>query len=450
MTEARQIPFNKRLRELSPDDLWDLTNVHEGWHVEYKRQAISQGDLSKSLSAFANQYGGWLFIGVDEDRETNKAGSFPGIRTSSVPAELERIRNAAKDTVRPSIFYEHVVFDGPVQSIGLADGNSIIVVNIPQGPDTPYFHNDGRIYRRIGDSSSPVHISNPAELDVLSERGRIARARLEDKVTKLPEVSKGEANTPFLHLHILSDPYGIMGHRYPGRFSDFAAVMAERILPFDNIFQAVDGFVARQVGNNQEAHRRLLTWEWSSSCDSFITVPINVIPDVDRLIWPAEYSTLDSFLAEMQKSHLGITQVLDLERLLIMLMTIVLRHRRLAGQANVQGPFYVKARFENVWRRVPFVDVPEFLTHVSQFGFPLIQQADIFAPPGTSLRDFVVWPERNMPLSGDRFDVDEIRPVVEDTIRIGRHVFEAAGFPPHIILAYGETIADKYFPFSAG
>ena len=449
VNESRQVPFDKGLRELSPSDLQDLTGVHEGWYVEYKRQAITQGDLSKSLSAFANQYGGWLFIGVAENRETNTAESFPGIPTSSIPAELERLRNAAKDTVRPSIFYEHIVIDGPVDSIGLADGKSIIVVNIPQGADTPYFHTNGRIYRRVGDSSTPVHISDRAELDLLSEHGRIARSRLEDKVSKLPEVSKGEENTPFLHIHILSDPYEIMGHRYRGRFSDFAAAMAERMLPFDNIFPTTEGFVARQVQSNREPHRRLLTWELSLNCDSFITVPINVITNGGSQVGSTNYSTLQPFLAEMEKSHYGYTEALDLEQLLVLLMTIVVRHRRLAGQANIKGPFYVKARLENMWRRVPFIDVPEFLKHISEFGFPLIQQADIFAPSGTSLDSFVVWPERDTPLSGDSIDAGEIDSIIPDMIAIGRHVFYAAGIPSEIILSYAKTMAQKYFVFNS-
>ena len=129
----------------------------------------------------------------------------------------------------------------------------------------------------------------------------------------------------------------------------------------------------------------------------------------------------------MEKSHYEYTEALDLERLLILLMAIVVRHRRLAGQANIKGPFYVKARLENMWRRVPFVDVPEFLKHISEFGFPLIQQADIFAPPGTSLDSFVVWPERDTPLSGDSIDAGAIDSIVPDMMAIGLTRFLRGG-----------------------
>lgn len=445
MNEPRHLPFDNGIRELSPADLGELRSVHEGWYVEYKQAAISQRDLAKSLSSFANQYGGWLFIGVAENRETHVAETFPGIPTQSVATELEKVRNAAKDSVRPNVYFHTMVVHGPVNNIGLLEGNSIIVVNVPQGPDTPYIHIDGRVYRRVGDSSTPVHISDRAEFDRLSERGRIARARLEDKVNHLPEVSKGEEDTPFLHINIMSDPYETIGHRYSGSFADFAAVMAERMLPFDNVFPATDGFVARQVMNNQEPQRRLLTWEWSLSCDSFITLPINLLAADSPLTWPASYATVDSFFDQVETSRYRHQGVLDLERTLVNVMHLVVRHRRLAARAGVNGPFFVKVRLENMWRRVPFLDVPEYLEQMRQYGLPLIQQGDILAPPGKSLDTFAVWPERDAPRSGDALDVEETGAIIADMLEVGKHIFYAVGLPVEIIKNYSSTMADKYF-----
>ena len=72
-------PFAERLDDVSPEELIRLKGVHEGWYVEYKENQISNRDLAKSLSSFANQYGGWLFLGVSEDAQENVAAGFPEI-----------------------------------------------------------------------------------------------------------------------------------------------------------------------------------------------------------------------------------------------------------------------------------------------------------------------------------------------------------------------------------
>ena len=174
-------------------------------------------------------------------------------------------------------FYDTRVFEGPITSIGLPAGQSIVVVYIPEGPNTPYVHNDGRIYRRIADSSDPKPETDRATLDLLFQRGEQRRSRLEDRIMRSPAVSEVEREQPFIHISILSDPFEVMGHWYEGGFSDFSAVMKQPLLPFDNIFPASDGFVARQA-EGRNARDRLFTWEFTRNCHSFITLPIQTLP----------------------------------------------------------------------------------------------------------------------------------------------------------------------------
>lgn len=55
-------PFDKSIRDLEASDLAILKIVHEGWYVEYKSELVKAPALAKALSAFANTYGGWLFL----------------------------------------------------------------------------------------------------------------------------------------------------------------------------------------------------------------------------------------------------------------------------------------------------------------------------------------------------------------------------------------------------
>ena len=417
----RYRPFDNNLMDIAPTDLAVLREVHEGWYVEYKSELISLRALAKALSSFANQYGGWLFLGIVSDSETN-AQSFPGIENSTVPASLESLRNAAKDVLHPPVFYTTRVFQGPIDSIGLKEGRSIVVAHIPEGSDTPYVHNDGRIYVRIGDSSDPRPLTDRAAFDSLSMKGEQARTRLADRILKSPTISKGEENQPYIHFSILSDPFEVMGHWYVGNFADFANVMKGKLIPFDNIFSISDGYIARQTTHN-DPYTRTLTWEFSRHCHSYVTFPIPVLSTQDsKSVW-GKYSTGQEFIATFTHRSLMGVRILDLNQLLDACDAIIRRHRILVNQANVRGPFYVKAYVENVWRTIPFLDLPAFLSSISAFGLPIVQDHDILVPSGTSLETFVLIPESSeLPT--------ELPPYTSGgIIELVLHILQALGIP---------------------
>ncbi len=387
----RYTPFEKELWDISTDDLATLRDVHEGWYVEYKSEVISNRALAKSLSSFANQYGGWLFLGVSEDSNSNTAQNFPGIPANEVNGARESLRNATKDLLQPEVFYDVREFAGPIRSIGLAPDRSIIVVRIPEGPNPPYVHNDGRIYRRIGDSSDPKPVTDRSTFDLLYRRGEQARSRLARRIQRSPVVSQAEENQCFIHFSIFSDPYEVMGHWYEKGLSDFSEIMTGKALPFDNVFSTSEGFIARQISNG-DPYNRIFTWEFSRHCHSFVTLPIPIL-SIDELELEANsYTQGDTFASEIAHRGLENARILDLNIVLDVCGAIIRRHRRLVGQANVKGPFYVKARLENVWRTIPFLDLPEYLAHISEFDFPIIQQTDIITPAGTTLDTFVLSP----------------------------------------------------------
>ena len=311
-----------------------------------------------------------------------------------MPSILESLRNAAKDLLHPHVFYTTRTFEGPINPIGLKEGRSIVVADIPQGPDTPYVHNDGRIYVRIGDSSDPRPVTDRTTFDLLARRGEQARSRLEDRIRRSPMISKCEDQQPFIHFSIFSDPYEVMGHWYKGNLTDFSNVMRENSLPLDNIFSMSDGYVARQTANN-DPRNRILTWEFSRHCHSFVTLPIPVLSLRGSSEAWSTYVTGEEFVSTFSHESLESIRILDLNQTLDICEGIVKRHRILVDQANVRGPFYIKAHIENVWRTIPFLDLPDYLSHISDFGLPIVQDDEIITPEGTSLETFVVAPESN-------------------------------------------------------
>lgn len=416
----RYNPFEGQLADILPSALQKLFEVSEGWYVEYKSQAIAVKAIAKSLSAFANQYGGWLVFGVQEDSETHTAKSFPGVEKSNVSYLLQAIREASKDVLNPEVFYETREFKGPIEEVKLADGHSVIVVRIPPGAETPYIHADGRVYRRVADSSAPKPETDKSTLDRLWDRADKARTRLEKFVTRRPVKSETEKSSSYLHLSIMSDPYEVRGDYFTGSFSQFSKIMKEDPIPFDNIFSRASGFVARQAAGN-DPYNRVLTWEFDRHCHSFVTFPINVFSQpYSTGLLPYQHGS--KFNELLERAHISNSRLLDLNLILEGLTAIVARHRTLALQAGIPGPFYIKAHLENVWRSIPFLDMTSFIDYVNSHGIPVVQDDDILTPPGIDLETFILLPEKES-LSED------IKDLCLDAILIAMPVFEALGVP---------------------
>ena len=417
-------PFDERLPDIRPEQLAVLRETHEGWYVEYKSDLLPARDLAKSISSFANQHGGWLFLGVRDNRETLLAESFPGIPDERVPEGVEALRNAAKDLLSPSVYYEHRVFGGPIEAIGLEAGRSILAVQIPQSANTPHIHNDGRIYQRIGDSSQPISVSDRSTFDDLARRAAVARERLEELVRWSPPISEAEADNSYIHLMILSDPYGIMGHHYDGDFQRFVSTMREEDpIAFDNFFSMNDGYVARQAISN-DPNYRIFTWHFFRSCSSFVTIPIPALSPSQQSL----YSIGDAFgelLAERGLSH---RRVLDLNIVPDLCAAAVTRHRRLVEPQGIRGPYYIKARIENVWRTISFIDSTRYLEHLGTFGIPVVQDDEVIVPNGTTLESFALVPEASASPPG------KVEPGVEIPLLLGVQVFQALGIPSELWL----------------
>ena len=398
----RFTPFDKKLGDLLASDLEGLTDVSEGWYVEYKSELPGPRNLAKTLASFANQYGGWLFLGVDQSPGLLTARAFPGFANERIPQVLESVRNAAKDIVRPQVDYQIRALEGPIDKMGLPSNRSVVVVYVAEGSNTPYIHNDGKIYIRIGDSSSPIPATDKATFDLLYKRGEDRRSYLKALVERSQELSvEEEESQSYLRLYVLSDPYQTLGHWYDGTHSEFAATMSEISLPLDNVYSSTDGFIARQVGH-RDPYNRLFTWEFSRQCNSYVTIPMPTLPvlqksdaffvnDVDAMWKP--YSVGPRFMSRLVSKGLTSSRILNLNILASLILVIISRHRRLVGQVNVKGPFFIKARIENVWRAIPFVDLDAYMAHVERFDFPVVQTSTIMTPAGTALETFIVSPE---------------------------------------------------------
>ena len=203
----RYTPFDVDLHEVTETHMAGLREVAEGWYVEYKSEVPRPRELAKSLSSFANRYGGWLFLGIQENPADNTAATFPGVPDADVTSIVQQLRDAAKDLLQPTVPFFHHTLRGPLAELSLPSGHSIVIVRIPEGASTPYVHNDGRVYVRTGDSSSPVSATDRTTLDLLHRKAEGKISLIKDLIDRSPVVSKDEENTTYLHLALCSGPF---------------------------------------------------------------------------------------------------------------------------------------------------------------------------------------------------------------------------------------------------
>jgi hypothetical protein len=428
---VRYNPFAKAPRDIQPGDIVVLKDVREGWYVEYKRVVPSAASIAKSVSAFANHYGGWCFYGIEEKGGGDTtAGVFAGVADADLEQALSRIRDAVATNLSPAPHFDVLVLPGPVTEIALAAGHSVIAVVVPLGGNPPYVHRDGRIYRRVADRSDPAHEADRAVLDLLWERGRLRAEAL----TRLLERSEAEENTAVVRIVVGSDLLGDREQFAALSFDEFTAVIHDQrngqavSLGFDNVFCSADGYVARGVGTNNVLGPTL-TWEFSLDGHSTVSWPIgNVLPAAH-----SEYHHYDRFLkACSQRGLTGEGAIVDVGVMLPLLMAVVSTHRRLAKAANLLGPFSAKVHLHNVRRRVPFVDAPAYVEFVEKFGPPVIQSESTFAPPGTSPSSLILLQEHEVDPAAQ---MGEFLRDLKECLPIFSEMVEAFGIPAGILLS---------------
>lgn len=147
----------KKLTDIEYSDLDILTNIEEGYKVEYKSlwdDKFKKKALPKSISSFANTDGGWLFVGVNND------GTLQPISKDRTDF-AQQIGEIIRTHISPCPKFETKFITLPND-----DEHGILIIVIYEGVNPPYIC-DGTVYTRIGSSSEPIKIQHRADIDKL-------------------------------------------------------------------------------------------------------------------------------------------------------------------------------------------------------------------------------------------------------------------------------------------
>lgn len=391
-------PFSaKDLSDLQAADLSVLTEVTEGWYIEYKEQLSNAKTIAKSISSFSNTYGGWLFFGVEEDKSANTAKSFPGIPRADLDKSLKRIQQSVAANMNPASYFETKVLNGPEPSINLAKDRMVLCVHVPKSNDTPHVHSNGCIYTRVGAGSEPQPETDRHQLDILWGRKREIDEEYAQWIARQPELSKGESERPYLRLLLEGDLFRLEGKNWDLSIDSIMSIMNDpnsgMTLPVEACFPSDRGMVARQTSSLARHGDFGLTWIVGRGLRCEVWVPINASSIDGRDFYFSKelekYEGSDRFLEILQNARATDTRVLDLNQLFDILVAISNKYLALLdANGTSRKEIHAKVMMGGIWRAVPFVDSQIILDRFEKYGLPMSLTDESTVPGGDDSRSF--------------------------------------------------------------
>lgn len=389
-------PFGKALSDLQTEDLESLKQASEGWYIEYKQEVPKALALAKALSAFANTYGGWLFLGIQEESKDDPvAGSFLGIPKDEVDSALQKMRKSASDSINPTPHFETHVAWGPEESLGLAQDRAIICVWIPQSPTAPHIHKNGRVYRRVADSSEPEPENDRFVLDQLWRRADSIKRQHKEWYDKDPEFSNVEKELPYVRLMLVADRWAERDIWTKATENEIRTLLGEAkgfsSIPFDTVHTSSDGFVGRQLSGN-DPHNLTLTWRFRRNLVSDVIIPLPLYKQSEPeslLLDLHGYDNADAFVELLKRYNGSTLKVVDLNYLFNILIGVAEIQGQLCELAGWKESYFIKVKVLNAWRTIPFIDVQEVISKFSEFGLPMCLDSVSHLPLGTDPEDYI-------------------------------------------------------------
>jgi hypothetical protein len=376
-------PFRTTIKDIQAEDLAILKDVNEGWYIDYKREGIKPVDLAKHLSAFSNQYGGFLIIGVTE--KDRKANIFNGIARETIEQISLQIREAATAHVNPPILYEEHVLLGPCETIGLAEGKAIFILGIPRGTNPPYIHSSGRIYRRLADQSKPKEETDRYILDDLWKRGRQERDNISKFLKNTPELPKPQEHSTWAFVYLSSDlqlPNPEVELSF-NKFQNYTIGGDETVgtpfMPMQSAYSSPGGYIARQVENNNPG-LSCVALRWWHGGVARLEIPINTFSKGEFIKRLEKYKYAQRFCQEFDRQGFEDNAICDFSVLLGCLAALSNIYHHLLNETGDSRPIHASYELYNVFYKMPFIDSEKYLHRCFSTGIPVIQDRTIRYP----------------------------------------------------------------------
>lgn len=156
---------NREWNELTVTDVEKaVASEEESFYFEFKDDRVESRKLAEEISALANTYGGYLFLGVSDKKEIDGCKKW---NEQSIHAMIH-------DSLSPTPGFD-------VKKFVTNDNKNIYVIRIEPGTMPPYITSKGKIYERLSSGSFPINDST--KLTQMYYQRENELKRIEEKLT---------------------------------------------------------------------------------------------------------------------------------------------------------------------------------------------------------------------------------------------------------------------------
>jgi hypothetical protein len=159
-----------KLRLKDIEKYLDTIDDDETFFIEFKEENIRNTQLTKEISAFANSFGGYILLGVNDSKKI--------VGCSNIWTEL-KINTIICNGISPTPHFD-------IKKFNLKNSKKLYIIKVEEGTNPPYITNDGYIYHRVSSSSDRVKDANTLNNLYLRNQNNIKK--IEDKIY-IPEIS---------------------------------------------------------------------------------------------------------------------------------------------------------------------------------------------------------------------------------------------------------------------
>jgi hypothetical protein len=371
-------PFGKDLANITENDLQCLLTVGEGWYIEYKSAIPASKKIAKSIASFSNSYGGLYILGVESDKNTNCAVSFPGI-----DIKIDLIHDAVKGNLDPFPYFE-------CYTVPLQNGKNVVIVAVEEGFDPPCVHNDGRIYRRQESSSDPMHETNRYSVDQLYEKAGNYKEKLKNFRTIDYGFCKGEEEHPYLICYVnpvrmekkLIHDFGnpkfhkkildMFNKEFDVSYPETGRINGSMV--FDNITIFPESIILRNLAKSDISYNKLTVELFTNGGMKFM-VPVKLV-DFNQ----PSIIKIKRELSIYNRADYRIIKWAPIYDFILSVIGLFINYFRFLNNYKYENDLELVFEGKNIWRVCLFSEEDAYLEYAKKFSLPIIIKNNIKYP----------------------------------------------------------------------
>ncbi|MBW7992000.1 MAG: ATP-dependent DNA helicase RecG [Planctomycetes bacterium] len=159
-------------------ELLDIIGDGETSRVQFKEIINSPDQLTAEMAAFCNCLGGKLIIGVKDE-----TGKIVGLSSHDIRTISSMVGNVASNNIKPPVFV--------VTEVVTVDERKVLIVEIPQGTDKPYYDNKGIVWTKNASDKRRVTDNNEMAR-LLAEGGNLSADEMLVRSAKIYDLNENE------------------------------------------------------------------------------------------------------------------------------------------------------------------------------------------------------------------------------------------------------------------